>query len=226
MADGRITHFIWTDIPPEEEDAFNDWYRDEHMPDRVLGVPGFTRGRRFGAVTGGPKFLAYYEMADKNVFWSKQYVAICSEPDPKSRHFVALFRNALRSTANIALERDDGEGSVLGISGITLAGNVDETPVRRDMLDAVFTHGLTRIRLSKTNDELVQGNFRKMDEHARGSLRPRDRVPGWILTVEGHDAQVVGAALDKLRASFGPRATIDATAIMGVLSVCSPPQAA
>ena len=58
MASDRITHFIWTDIAPEEEAAFNEWYTSEHMPDRVLRVPGFTRGRRFGALSGGPKYLA------------------------------------------------------------------------------------------------------------------------------------------------------------------------
>jgi len=226
MASGRITHFIWTDIAPEEEDAFNDWYENEHMPDRVLRVPGFTRGRRFGAVSGGPKYLAYYEMANSDVFWTKEYVAMRSEPDPKSRHFVARFKNALRSTATIAFERDQGEGSILGIAGMTARDNADAQLLDASQIEAAFVPGLTRIRLSKTSDELVQGNFKKMDEHARGSLRPRDRVPSWVVTVEGNDRSAVATTLCSLQAAFDPQASTDASAIMDLLSTCSPRQPA
>lgn len=218
MADDRITHFIWTDIPPDEEAAFNEWYTDEHMPDRVVRVPGFTRGRRFGAVEGGPKYLAYYEMANPDVFWTKEYVAMRSEPDPKSRHFVALFQNALRSTSTIHAERDDGEGSWLGIAG--LSGDI--APPRQAELNSLG-NGLSRVRISRTSEELVQGNFKRMDDHSRGALRPRDRVPDWVVTVEGADRAAVTAKLADLAAAFGPGVRTEASAVMKLLSECSPP---
>lgn len=223
MVDGRITHFIWTDIAPEEEDAFNDWYKNEHMPDRVLRVPGFTRGRRFQAVKGGPKYLAYYEMADSDVFWTREYVAIRSDPDPKSRHFVARFRNALRSTSTISAERDLGEGPVLGIAGMTCSDQSGTGPIAASRIEAAMVPGVTRVRLSRTSDELVQDNFKKMEEHARGSLRPRDRVPAWMITVEGTEHAAVETALCGLSGAFGTNANTDAWAIMDLLSDCRPP---
>lgn len=49
---------VWTDIPPVLESAFNAWYNREHMPERILGVRGFVRGRRYIASEGGPRYLA------------------------------------------------------------------------------------------------------------------------------------------------------------------------
>ena len=146
-----------------------------------------------------------------------------SEPDAKSRHFVALFRNALRSTATIAYEKDEGEGACLGIAGVTVPA--DFAGLDPSRIDLAFGPGLTRIRLSRTDDDLVQGNFKKMEEHSRGSLRPRDRVPGWVLTVEGSDSEAVAAALETLKVEFGSAAVVDASAIMERLSEYRPPDA-
>ncbi len=43
---------IWTDIPADIEADFNDWYNREHLPDRIQGMPGFLRGRRYAAIAG------------------------------------------------------------------------------------------------------------------------------------------------------------------------------
>ena len=56
---------VWADIPAEIEDDYNEWYNREHMPDRILRMPGFLRGRRYVAVesaSGGPKYLTYYDL--------------------------------------------------------------------------------------------------------------------------------------------------------------------
>lgn len=42
---------VWTDIPAEIEADFNEWYNREHLPDRVLRMPGFLRGRRYVCIT-------------------------------------------------------------------------------------------------------------------------------------------------------------------------------
>ena len=35
---------VWTDIAPEAEAEFNEWYNKEHIP-QLLGVSGFLTGR-------------------------------------------------------------------------------------------------------------------------------------------------------------------------------------
>ena len=143
-----------------------------------------------------------------------------AEPDPKSRHFVARFENALRSTSRIEADWDSGEGEYLGIAGISLPERAPG-PDQQALL-GIPTKGLSRIRLSKTDDDLVQGNFRRMDQASRGSLRPRDRVPSWVVTVEGSDGDAVELALNEAREAFSPLAATDAWALMRVISECRP----
>jgi len=52
---------VWTNIPKELEYDFNDWYNRVHMRERILGVPGFVRGRWFVAFEGGPRYLAVFQ---------------------------------------------------------------------------------------------------------------------------------------------------------------------
>lgn len=51
---------VHTDVDPEHEKAFNEWYNEDHVP-ALIGQPGFIRARRYVAVEGQPKYLAIYE---------------------------------------------------------------------------------------------------------------------------------------------------------------------
>ncbi len=56
----------WTDVDPEHEAAFNEWYDREHML-HLAKVPGFIAGARYRALRGGPKYLAMYELEEHTV---------------------------------------------------------------------------------------------------------------------------------------------------------------
>jgi hypothetical protein len=221
----KVAHFVWTDMAAPEEPGFNAWYDEEHMPDRILRIPGFLRGRRFRALSGAPRYLAYYEMATREVFWSEKYVKMRGEPDPKSRHYVTKFANALRSTGGIAFEADSGEGVFLAIAGITRPEDEADAVGGWTIPDlrAVPRGSVSRVRLSMSDPELVQGNFKRMEALSRGALRPPDRVPAWMLTVEGTGADSVTATLDRLIRAFGPDARVDARATMATIFEVSAP---
>src|SRR5438270_89431 len=57
---------VWTDIAPEAEAEFNEWYNNEHIP-QLLGVKGFLSGKRYQAVDGKPRYLAVYEMREDSI---------------------------------------------------------------------------------------------------------------------------------------------------------------
>ena len=57
MASGTGLLVIWTDVAPEYEAEFNEWYDKEHVP-QLLTVPGILTGRRYQAVEGKPKYIA------------------------------------------------------------------------------------------------------------------------------------------------------------------------
>jgi hypothetical protein len=127
MNDKRGLLMVWTDVPAEVEPDFNEWYNREHVPDRINKVPGFTRARRFAAISGAPKYLALYETRSAEVFRSEPYLAINKSPDPNSRRFIPLFRNTIKGICNVVLRTGEGEGSFLALLPTgTAAGRISE----------------------------------------------------------------------------------------------------
>lgn len=64
---------LWTDVDPELEAGYNRWYDEEHIP-FMLTIPGFLSGGRYRAITGGPKYLALYELEDHHVLRSAAFL--------------------------------------------------------------------------------------------------------------------------------------------------------
>ncbi|NOT55870.1 MAG: hypothetical protein HOP18_14825 [Deltaproteobacteria bacterium] len=83
---------VWTDVAPEAEREFNEWYNKEHIA-QLLGVPGFLSGRRYQAVEGEPKYLALYELTDVSVLKSDAFRQVRESPTEWSKKIIPLFRN-------------------------------------------------------------------------------------------------------------------------------------
>jgi hypothetical protein len=95
MADGTGLLVIWTDIAPEYEVEFNEWYDKEHIP-QLLGVSGFQTGRRYQAVEGKPNYIAVYQLADENVLKSDAFRAVRENPTTWTKKITPQFRNTQR----------------------------------------------------------------------------------------------------------------------------------
>jgi hypothetical protein len=89
---------VMIDIDPQYEDEFNQWYTEEHFPERQQ-CPGFLSARRFVSVEGEPKYLAIYDLEDPAVLQTEAYRRIQppSEWTKKlSPHFSTMVRNVYR----------------------------------------------------------------------------------------------------------------------------------
>jgi hypothetical protein len=95
MASGTGLLVVWTDIAPEYEAEFNQWYDQEHIP-QLLGVPGFQRGRRYQAVDGRPKYIAVYQLADEKVVASDAFRAVRENPTARTKKITPQFRHTQR----------------------------------------------------------------------------------------------------------------------------------
>lgn len=68
----RFLFMVMTNCTPGDDDAFNAWYNDVHVPD-ILDVPGFTAAQRFRFVDHPAlgdypfRYLAIYEVAADQV---------------------------------------------------------------------------------------------------------------------------------------------------------------
>jgi hypothetical protein len=90
---------VWNDCDRMREAEYEDWYRNEHLPERV-GVPGFRFGRRYEAVGGAsPRFCTYYEVDVPEVLVSPAYLERSNNPTPWTRKIMGekIFRNASRT---------------------------------------------------------------------------------------------------------------------------------
>jgi antibiotic biosynthesis monooxygenase (ABM) superfamily enzyme len=54
---------VMAKVKPEDEDAFNQWYNEEHLPRALERFPGVLSGRRYKVLEGEDEyqFLALYE---------------------------------------------------------------------------------------------------------------------------------------------------------------------
>jgi hypothetical protein len=88
---------IWNDCRPGTEREYEEWYRGEHLPERV-SIPGFRAAWRFRALEAEPEYFTYYETTSPEVLFSAPYEARVNEPTALTRRIMSgVFRNATRA---------------------------------------------------------------------------------------------------------------------------------
>ena len=109
---GRAVLAFWSDVAPEHEDGFNDWYTNEHLPERV-GVPGFFRGRRYVRTDDSravQKYFTLYETESIATLSSAPYLERLDNPTPWTQKMVPLFLNSNRLAYAIGASIGGGIG--------------------------------------------------------------------------------------------------------------------
>jgi len=91
--------------PPADEDAFNAWYDEEHVPLR-LAVPGFLSARRYRATTSDTdrKYLALYDLASLGILQSEAYLRLPREPSDRERAMLASIPLTDRRVGELVLD--------------------------------------------------------------------------------------------------------------------------
>ncbi len=96
MAEGMGLFVVWTDVAPEAEAEFNQWYDTEHLP-QLLSVPGFLAGRRYQAVEGAPRYITIYDLADPIIYRSVAFLKIRENPTPWTKKMHPQLRDLRRA---------------------------------------------------------------------------------------------------------------------------------
>lgn len=192
--DSALT-LVWADIPGEVDADFNDWYDREHMPSRVLHVPGFVSGRRFIATAAQPRYLAIYRTEDIDVFRSEPYLALQRAPDPNSRRFIPLFRNTIKGFCRITAERGEAEGSRIALLRLNLSG-CDLPALRRrataELLPRMLScRDVVATRLAECDREVANTVIAQF-------TRKGDRYVDGLLIIEAVSEAGLRAALNAL----------------------------
>jgi hypothetical protein len=95
---------VFNDCDRTREAEYENWYRDEHLPERV-GVPGFRFARRYEAIGGAsPRFFTYYELDAPGILVSAPYLERSNNPTPWTSKIMGeqIFRNINRTACRQA----------------------------------------------------------------------------------------------------------------------------
>jgi hypothetical protein len=185
----------WCDVAPEAKDEFYEWHSRENMPERV-GIPGFRRGRRFLAVTGGPEFFILYEADSPEVLGGVDYLNRLQAPTEWTKRILPSFRNATRSICRVSFTSGVGSGGVMltsrfDIDATRRTGTI-EALTRRILPPLAQRPGIAGVHLCLADG--VQSGGESAPPNADGATAG----PGWVVLVEGNSVGDVRAAHEAL----------------------------
>ncbi len=111
---GKGMLMTFTEVPPEHEQDFNEWYNREHLDERV-GMPGFRRARRYVAVRADPKYFATYETKTVADLAAPGYLKLLADQSPWSKRVMKRFSKFHRLTLRITVDLAHGVGGGVAI---------------------------------------------------------------------------------------------------------------
>jgi hypothetical protein len=204
---------IWHDISAAGLEDFYEWHNREHIPERV-GIDGFLRGRRYIVAQGEPDFFTLYNVRDAGVLSCAAYHARLNDPTPWTLKAVTYFSNEYRSLCDVKASQGIGSGGLIG----TIRFDCD---VGRDAgvlaylaetaMPAVV--GLPAIAAMHVCCADLETSRRRSAEQQD---RSDNRVPRWIVLVEGTTLEAVSHVLGGSMGSEALAAAGAPTAARGV----------
>jgi len=108
---------IWNDCARGREAAYEEWYQDEHLIER-LSISGFCVGRRYEAIVATRQFLTTYETECPEVLASTEYRERLAHPTERT---AAIMRNGFSNMCRTVCERRGIRGAIRGSVTVTVA---------------------------------------------------------------------------------------------------------
>ncbi|MEL6373245.1 MAG: hypothetical protein AAFR04_04700 [Pseudomonadota bacterium] len=130
---------VWNNCAPGANEAYERWYRTEHLPER-MGIAGFLEGRRYIHMDGAnapasalrPRYFTWYALTSAAVLERAAYQARIEAPTPQTTYIMRdVFKDMIRAAMVRTVHR---EGPLGGFAVVARAGS-GEAAAR---LDALF----------------------------------------------------------------------------------------
>ena len=202
----RLLLIVHTNIAPEGEDEFNDWYND-HIP-HLLKVRGYLWGQRYVAMRGDRKYIAVYQIE------SPDYFDYLLGPDNSKRHPITLAewenwdKLPLRDTRISVYEQ---------ISGTPFANPLlrSDRPIVLEMFDV---DAEKEQEWNQRYDSSHMPNLLKVPGYVMGGrfrivkspvLTHLQATPEYVAVYELESEDAVSSIMDKDKMSPGARVELD-----------------
>ena len=125
MAERKGFLLVSMEPPPLIEEEYNDWYDTEHIPGRAA-IKGFESARRFVCVSGWPKYLSFYDLADIGVLESEPYKkASWGGFSPWTKRMLPKMRGQYRASGEQIYPGDARTGNMTRLTLLRFRGAPD-----------------------------------------------------------------------------------------------------
>jgi hypothetical protein len=115
---GTGAMMLWLDVAPELDRETDDWYVDEHLPERI-DTGGYERARRYSALAGGPTYLTLFEAQSPGALASDGYLRLVGRISQQSQRIRAGFSNVARNTFAVRQTCGRGIGAIIASLRLT-----------------------------------------------------------------------------------------------------------
>lgn len=190
----------FTEVAPEHELDFNEWYNREHIDERVF-MPGFMRARRYVAADSSTrvKYFASYETGTVRDLSAPAYMKLLGDQSEWSKRVMAKFTHFDRLTLSCTVDLAHGISGAAGLARFFPAEEAKQA-LRETLRDTVLPElaarpGMHGAVLLENDLEVVAEGLR-----AQGKAVPDGMRQEWVVILDGSSPSIVGAALD---AGFG-----------------------
>ena len=181
----------FTEVLPDLEADFNEWYNREHLDERI-NIPGFRRARRYEGVDADIKYFTTYEALASNNIASPAYLDVLKEQTEWSRAIMPQFSKWHRMPCRVVADHTHGMGSALTLMRLF------PDPAEADEL-ATWLNGGALEELNRSPG-IVGSCAAAVDLEADGRLAGAfgqtldpDQNVEWAILVEGTDVDAAAA---------------------------------
>jgi len=195
---------VWNDIDAEDEEAFNAWYHEEHLGER-LAMPGILTARRYRSLERPRSYAALYDTDGLEPLRSPAYLKLLASPTPRTRSIMPRFRNMVRAASEIHADHGDAamRGKAASVLAVLELGAAAPSPAGLKTLAEktaalLAAGGVQRVRLAVPDENAT----RVPNPEARLRDRP-DAIPAPFVLAEGAAEDALRAAAATLGQALG-----------------------
>lgn len=195
---GKAVLTVWCDVVPEHEDAFNAWYNDEHIAERVA-IPGIHSGQRYVAEFGSPKYLAWYEVDDVDVLTSAPYRRALDTPSTQTKAVMPYFRNMVRTACRVRATAGDTARRAPQVATLRVsAAEGKDEALGAWLAETALPHIAESAQILSV--QLWRGDHGASATPGTAEARMRgtpDRMIDWGVLIEAESAEAAGRVHDQ-----------------------------
>ncbi|HSV80582.1 MAG TPA: hypothetical protein VLK85_15415 [Ramlibacter sp.] len=141
------------EVRPEEEDDFNAWFDNEHLPERVR-IPGFLEARRYESVSSPVRYLQIYSAVDFETLDGAPYRAALANQTDWSRHHIARFIRPTRVVGKLVHSQGCARGVAVVLIRLRPLAGARMMPGLRSYSALLETPGVVAIHFVEGDAEL------------------------------------------------------------------------